>query len=96
MFRHLLDWYTIYTFLGVLAPNGILPAAKYTLRPSVAFPVLAVLLHGIRAVGISQSLWRVTRNGIAELSQRAPPIFGRAAITFGIGPRSNTLVVQLE
>jgi len=27
-----------------------------------------------------------TRNGITELSQRAPPIFGRAAITLGIGP----------
>jgi len=27
-----------------------------------------------------------TRNGITELSQRAPPIFGSAAITLGIGP----------
>ena len=30
-----------------------------------------------------------TRNGITELSQRAPPIFGWAAITFGIGPHSS-------
>jgi len=32
-------WYTIlvYTFLGALAPDRILPAAKFTLRPSLAF-----------------------------------------------------------
>jgi len=35
------------------------------------------LLHGILVVGISQTVRRW---------QRAPPIFGRAAITLGIGP----------
>jgi len=30
-----------------------------------------------------------TRNGITELSQRTPPIFGWAAITFCIGPHSS-------
>jgi len=30
-----------------------------------------------------------TRNGITELSQRAPPIFGWAAITMGIGQHSS-------
>ena len=33
----LLDWYTIYTFSGALAPDGILPGAKFTLCPSLAF-----------------------------------------------------------
>jgi len=39
MFGRLLGWYTIhaYTFLGALAPNAILPGAKFTLRPSLAF-----------------------------------------------------------
>ena len=37
-------------------------------------PVLAALLHGTPAAGVSQ-LRRGTRNGITELSQRAPPIF---------------------
>ena len=37
MFGRLLGWYTIYTILGALAPNGILPTAKFTLRPSLAF-----------------------------------------------------------
>jgi len=49
-------------------------------------PVLAALLHGTRAVGISHTLRRGTRNEITQLSHRAPPIFGRAAITLGIGP----------
>jgi len=51
--------------------------------------ILAALLHGTPAVGVSQTLRRVTRNGITELSQRAPPIFGRAAITLGIDPHSS-------
>jgi len=29
--------YTIYSFSGALAPDGILPGAKFTLRPSLAF-----------------------------------------------------------
>jgi len=32
-FGCLLGWYTIYTFLGALRPEGILPGAKFTLRP---------------------------------------------------------------
>jgi len=37
MFGRLLGWYIIYTLSGALAPNGILPGAKFTLRPSLAF-----------------------------------------------------------
>jgi len=33
----LLGWYTIYIFLGLLPPKGILPGAKFTLRPRFAF-----------------------------------------------------------
>jgi len=49
--------------------------------------ILAALLHGTLVVRVSQSLRRGTRNGITELSQRALPILGRAAITLGIGPQ---------
>ena len=48
--------------------------------------ILAALLHETPAVGVSQTLRHGTRNGITELSQGAPPIFGRAAITLGISP----------
>jgi len=37
------------------------------------FPVLAALLHGTGTVGVSQTLRHGTRNGITELSHRAPP-----------------------
>jgi len=86
MFGRRQGWYIIYTFRGLLSPNGILPDAKFTLRKRSA--ILAALLHGTRVVGISQTLWRGTRNGIKELSQRTPPIFGRAAIALGTGPHS--------
>jgi len=52
-------------------------------------PILAALVHGTRAAAVSQILWHGTKNGITELSQRAPPIFGWAAITLGIGPHSS-------
>ena len=39
--------------------------------------VLAMLLYGSKVVGISQTL---------RVEQRAPPMFGRATITLGIGP----------
>ena len=48
MFSSLLRWYTIHTFSGLLPRNGILPGAKFTLRPSFAlsYSLLAALLHG--------------------------------------------------
>jgi len=52
-------------------------------------PILPALLHGTSAAGVSQTLRHGTVNGITVLSQRAPPIFGWAAITLGIGPHSS-------
>ena len=46
--------------------------------------ILATLLHSTRAAIVSQALQRGRRNGITEVSQRAPPIFGWAAIMLGI------------
>jgi len=37
MFGRLLRWYIIYTFWGLLPPDGVLPGAKFTLRPSLGF-----------------------------------------------------------
>jgi len=51
--------------------------------------ILAALLHSTPAAGVSQTLRCGSRNGITEDLQRAPPIFGRAAITLGIGPHSS-------
>jgi len=51
MFGRLLSWYTICTFLGALAPNGILPGATFTLRSSLPFSCFGSvsLLHGTGA-----------------------------------------------
>jgi len=48
------------------------------------FRVLAALLHGTPVVGVSQTY---------GVEQRAPPIFGRAAITLGNGPHSSYMIV---
>jgi len=42
------------------------------------FRVLAALLHGTRVLGVIDTL--------CDVEQRAPPIFGGAAITLGIRP----------
>jgi len=49
------------------------------------FRVLGALLHGTLIVGVSQTY---------GVEQRAPPIFGRAAIKLGIGPHSSFFSVQ--
>jgi len=53
--------------------------------------ILAASLHGTPAAGLSQTLRRGTMNRITELSQTAPPTFGWAAITLGIGPHSSLM-----
>ena len=45
------------------------------------FRVLATLLYGTPILGISHT--------ICGVEQRAPPMFGRAAIALGIGPHSS-------
>jgi len=63
--------------------GGFCPVTENSLCVQVLrYPILATLLHGTRAVGISESLRRCARNGITEL-------WLRAAITCGIGPHSS-------
>ena len=63
-----------------LLPDRILPSAKFTLRPSLAFSYIG----SITARHCSR--WR---HWIKELLQKVPPIFHRVAITLGIGPHSS-------
>jgi len=48
------------------------------------FCILASLLHGSQVVSVSQ---------LRGVEQRAPPMFGRATITLGIGPHSSFICV---
>jgi len=52
------------------------------------FRVLAALLHGTPVLGVSAAK-------LCGVEQRAPPIFGRAAITLGIGPDSSSSYIAL-
>ena len=74
---------------GLLHYYGYCPITEFCqMQHSYCVQVLA-LLHNTRAVWVSQTLRRVTRKGIRELSLVPPPIFRRAAITLGIGPHSS-------
>ena len=77
MFGRILRCYTTYIFLGALAPDRILPVAKFTLRPSLAFSYIGTVTEWHSSSG---------RQPNCGVEQRAPPIFGRAAIRLGIGP----------
>jgi len=67
----------MYTFFrGLLPPDEFCQVQNSLYVQVLRSPILAALLHGTPAVGVSQTLQRDTRNGITELSQRAPPIFG--------------------
>jgi len=76
VFDRLLGCYTIYTFWGLLSPDGILPGANFTLRSSLAFSYIGSITaqHSNSGRQPNFAAW-YTRNGITELSHRAPPIY---------------------
>jgi len=49
----ILDWYTMYTFWRLVPTNEILPGAKFTLGPSLAFSYIASV-----TARYSSSAWR--------------------------------------
>ena len=58
MFGRLLGCYIIYTLLAALAPDRILPGAKLSLRPSLAFWYIGSVTARHLVVGVSQTLRR--------------------------------------
>jgi len=60
-------------FRGILPRNGILPGAKFTLRPSLALSYIDSVIARHSSRGVSQTVRRW-----------APSIFGRAAITLSL------------
>ena len=78
-------------FRGLLPLTEFCPVQNSLYGQVLRCRILAALLHGTPTAGVSQTLRRGTRNGITELSQRAPPKFSWAAITLGIGPLSSCL-----
>jgi len=82
-------------FRGFLPPNRILSGVKFTLRPSLVFSCFGSVTarHWSRGRQPNFSAWYKEWNygtfASYHFQQRAPPIFGRAAITLGIGPHSS-------
>ena len=68
MFGHLQGWNTVYTFSGAVVPNGILPGAKLTLRPSLAFSCFDSVTARHQSTGRQSNFAAYTGNGIMELS----------------------------
>jgi len=64
MFDRLLGWYTIQS----IHLWEFCQVQNSLCVPVLHSPILAALLHDTRAVGVSQTLRRGTRNGITELS----------------------------
>ena len=89
MFGRLLGWYIISTFWGSCLLTEFCQVQSSLCVQVLHSPKLAALQHSTRAVCVSQTLRRGIRNGITELSQTAPPIFDRAAITLSVGPHSS-------
>jgi len=73
---------TLYIHFWRLLPrNGILPGAKFSLRP----PSLALSYWQRYCTALEQWAWAK----LCSVEHRAPPLFGRATITLGIGPHSS-------
>ena len=78
MFDRLLGWYIIYTFLGAVLMEFC--RVQSSLHPNLAISY------------IDSVTARHSSSGSAKhcgVKQRAPSIFGRDAITLGIGPHSS-------
>jgi len=85
-------------FWGLLPLTQFCPVQNHFTSKSCV-PILAALLDGTPAAGVSQTLRRGTRNGITKLSQMAPPIFGWVAIMLvsaHILVQSSTLLMVIQ
>ena len=82
----------IYTFLRALAPwrNFARWKIHFTSKSCVLLYWQRYCTALQQRAALSQTMRRGTRNGITSLLQRAPTIFGWAAITLGIGPHSSS------
>jgi len=72
MFGCLLTWYAIHIFLGPLPPNGILPGAKFTLRPRYAYYIGSVTaLHSSSGHQLQECNYRTFAEGATYVGHRS-------------------------
>jgi len=85
MFGRLLDWYTVWImhFWHSCPLTDFCKVQNLLCVQVLRSPILAALLHGSRVVGDSQTLRRWAKGA---------PIFGKAAISLGIGPHFSSSI----
>jgi len=76
-------------FGGFLPPCGILPAAKFTLRPRLPFSYIGSVTARCSSSGRQPNFVAWYKEWNYGTFAEGVPIFGWAAITLGIGPHSN-------
>jgi len=83
----------IYIFGGFCPSDGILPRAKFTLRPSLAFSYIGSVTawHSSSGPQPNFAVWYKEWN-YGTFADGATYIFGRAAIRMAIGPHSSLRV----
>ena len=76
-------------FRRLLPPDGILSCAKFTLHPSLAFSHIGSITARHTSSGRRPKFAACCKQWNYGTFVEAPPIFGWAAITMGIGPHSS-------
>jgi len=76
-------------FPGLLPPNGILPGAKFTLRPSLAFSNIGSVTARHSSSGCQPKFAAWYKEWNYGTFAEGAPIFRWAAITLGICPHSS-------
>jgi len=86
-------WYTIYAFVGALAPNRVLPGAKFTLCPSLTFSYIGTVTarHLSSWHQPNFAAWYKEWN-YGTFTTEGATYIPRAAITLGIRPHSSILM----
>jgi len=81
---------TLYTYTsgGFCPLTKVCPVQNSLHVQALRSRILAALLHGSSSGHQPKFAAWYKEYRITELSQRAPPIFGRAVVTLGIGPHS--------
>jgi len=79
----------IYTFMSCCPVTEFCQVQNWRYVQVLCSPILTALLHGTPAAGVSQTLHGGTRNGITELSQRAPPYIRLGSHHVGMVPHSS-------
>jgi len=91
MFGNTLRWYTICTFSAALAPDRILPGAKFTIRPSLAFFYIGSVTAWCSSSERQPNFAAWYKEWKYGTFADGATYIGRAAITLCVGPHTSSI-----